>query len=162
MATEIVKVTDLPKALQDAELVDTMVAAANARAARLAPCLAEGADPAPSTDMLAEAKLILIGAISRWNEAGSGGIQQETAGPFSMSITQRSTGYSLWPSEIESLQELCKDGRTSRAFAVETAPAYLNLHLPWCSINFGTTWCSCGTDIAGAPIYEGGIGMDAI
>jgi hypothetical protein len=27
-------------------------------------------------------------------------------------------------------------------------------HLPWCSANLGATFCSCGTDIAGAPIYE--------
>lgn len=30
-----------------------------------------------------------------------------------------------------------------------------NLHLAWCSLTFGATYCSCGTDIAGTPIYEG-------
>lgn len=29
-----------------------------------------------------------------------------------------------------------------------------SLHLPWCSINFGATYCSCGVDIAGVPIFE--------
>ena len=29
-----------------------------------------------------------------------------------------------------------------------------SLHLPWCSLNFGALYCSCGTDIAGYPIYE--------
>lgn len=29
-------------------------------------------------------------------------------------------------------------------------------HLPWCSINTLAGYCSCGTDIAGHPIYEGG------
>ena len=31
-----------------------------------------------------------------------------------------------------------------------------NAHLPWCSINFGALYCSCGVDIAGSPIFEGG------
>ncbi len=29
-------------------------------------------------------------------------------------------------------------------------------HLPWCSLNFGALYCSCGVDIAGTPIFEGG------
>jgi hypothetical protein len=28
-------------------------------------------------------------------------------------------------------------------------------HLPWCSLHFGATYCSCGVNIAGTPIYEG-------
>lgn len=31
-----------------------------------------------------------------------------------------------------------------------------NPHLPWCSIYFGAAYCSCGVDIAGEPIFEGG------
>lgn len=27
-------------------------------------------------------------------------------------------------------------------------------HMPWCSLYFGATYCSCGADIAGFPIYE--------
>jgi len=27
-------------------------------------------------------------------------------------------------------------------------------HLPWCSLMLGAAYCSCGTDIAGEPIYE--------
>lgn len=27
-------------------------------------------------------------------------------------------------------------------------------HLPWCALAFGATYCSCGVDIAGEPIYE--------
>lgn len=29
------------------------------------------------------------------------------------------------------------------------------VHLPWCALNLGATYCSCGTDIAGIPIFEG-------
>lgn len=32
-------------------------------------------------------------------------------------------------------------------------------HLPWCSLNFGATYCSCGADIAGRPIYENAPGL---
>lgn len=30
----------------------------------------------------------------------------------------------------------------------------VSAHLPWCAVNFGAVYCSCGTDIAGRPIYE--------
>jgi hypothetical protein len=30
------------------------------------------------------------------------------------------------------------------------------VHLPWCSLMMGANYCSCGVDIAGVPIYEGG------
>lgn len=39
------------------------------------------------------------------------------------------------------------------AFALDLVPRGSN-HLPWCSLYFGATYCSCGTDIAGHPIYE--------
>jgi hypothetical protein len=29
-------------------------------------------------------------------------------------------------------------------------------HLPWCARMMGALYCSCGADIAGYPIYEGG------
>lgn len=29
-------------------------------------------------------------------------------------------------------------------------------HLPWCSMMLGANYCSCGVDIAGVPIFEGG------
>lgn len=29
-------------------------------------------------------------------------------------------------------------------------------HLPWCSLSLGATYCSCGVDIAGFPLFEGG------
>lgn len=156
---EIITVTDLPTALQSAELVETMVAGANARASRVAPCLveaAEAAEPTPEQEgQLAEARLVLVGAVKRWADAGSGAMQSQTAGPFGMTVdTRQRTGYNLWPSEITDLQGICSAGSTGRqAFSIDTAPSsgYWD-HLPWCSINFGAT-CSCGADIAGEPIY---------
>lgn len=111
----IVDITDLPAAVQAAELVDAMLGGANAKALRVAPCLgytgaADSDTPAPTTDQLAEAKLVLIGAISRWAEAGAGSLSQQSAGPFSMTVdTRQRTGFNFWPSEIEQLQNLCAD-----------------------------------------------------
>lgn len=44
---------------------------------------------------------------------------------------------------------------TSGAFSVDMV-GVSSAHLPWCSLNFGAVYCSCGVDIAGVPIFEGG------
>ncbi len=124
----IIDVTDLPTALQSADMVQLMVDGANARAARVAPCLTwtgtPTEQPAPSSDQLAEAKLVLVGAVKRWAESGSGAVSQQTAGPFGMSVdTRQRAGFNLWPSEIEALQEICASSATGRAYEVDTAPA---------------------------------------
>lgn len=155
----IITTDDLPTAVAANELAAVMVAGANARATRVAPCLAwadEDVDhPAPTVDQLAEAKLVLIGAVKRWAEAGSGAVVQQAAGPFSQAVdTRQRTGFNLWPSDIESLQAICATGGEVRGiFSVDTAPLG-GEHLPWCSINFGALYCSCGYDIAGEPIFE--------
>jgi len=41
------------------------------------------------------------------------------------------------------------------AFSVDMFGAS-SVHLPWCSFYFGASYCSCGVDIAGVPIFEGG------
>lgn len=43
---------------------------------------------------------------------------------------------------------------SSGAYSIDTAPPLCGLHLPWCSLMFGATYCSCGVDIAGEPIFE--------
>lgn len=125
----IIDVTDLPTAIQSAELVDAMVDGANAKASRVAPCLTwadEDEDhPAPSADQLAEAKLVLIGAVKRWVEVGAGALSQQNAGPFGMTVdTRQRSGFNLWPSEIEGLQEICRSTTASggRAFEIDTMP----------------------------------------
>ena len=149
----IITVDDLPAKVQAHELVLSMVDGANATAGRVAPCLTS-TDPAPSADQLAEAKLVLIGMVQRWSEAGSGAFSQESAGVFSQSVDTRSrTGMNPWPSEIQRLQEICDAGK-SGAFSVDTAGT-ASLHLPWCDLYFGGATCSCGVDIAGYPIFEG-------
>jgi hypothetical protein len=41
------------------------------------------------------------------------------------------------------------------AFSLDMV-GFANLHLPWCASMFGALYCSCGVDIAGRPIFEGG------
>lgn len=155
---DILVVGDLPTAVQAAELVATMIAGANAKALRVAPCLGwtgtPDTEPEPSENQLAEAKLILIGAVQRWAEAGSGAFQQQTAGPFSVSTdTRQRSGFNLWPSEINDLQKICKSDTTGGAFSVDTAPSCSG-HADICALAFGASYCSCGADIAGFPLYE--------
>lgn len=42
----------------------------------------------------------------------------------------------------------------SGAFSIDMVPSLGSAHLPWCSLAFGATFCSCGVDIAGKPIFE--------
>ena len=150
----IITVSDLPAEIQSAEMVRTMVAGANAKASRVAPCLASVETP-PTADQLDEARLVLIGAIKRWHESGSGAFQQQQAGPFGVTVdTRQRTGYNFWPSEIEQLQSICTTGETSSsAFSISPSGG-TSSHLPWCSLMLGALYCSCGVDIAGEPIYE--------
>lgn len=46
-------------------------------------------------------------------------------------------------------------GGAQRAFGVSIAGGVAVVHLPWCNLNFGAVYCSCGADIAGEPIFEG-------
>ena len=109
---------DLPASVAAHELVATLVDGANARALRIAPCLMDE----DKTGARAEAKLILAGAVQRWAEAGSGAVQSVSAGPFQFGAdTRQRTGFNLWPSEIEVLQQLCAEANGG-AFGVDTAP----------------------------------------
>lgn len=78
----------------------------------------------PTQDQIDEAKMVLVGAVSRWMESGTGAFQQQTTGPFSVSVDtrQKSAGYRLWPSEIEQLQDIC-GGEGSDAFSIDTVTA---------------------------------------
>lgn len=155
----IILAVDLPAAIQSHELVSAMVAGANAKASRVAPCLV-ATDPPPSEGALDEAKLILLGAIKRWVEAGSGALQSQTAGPFSaVQDTRLRTGYNLWPSEIEALQAVCSSGGSvgGKAFSIRPSRTVGN-HVLWCALAFGALYCSCGSDLANFeyPLFEGG------
>lgn len=147
---EIIKSEDLPADVASNAMSGMWVDGANARAARVAPCLVAAE---VTEDQLAEAKLVLIGAVTRWSQTGSGAFQQKTVGPTSVTVdTRQRGGYNLWPAEIAQLQDICKNGAVSRAFSIDTVSCG-GYHSPICSIYFGGV-CSCGVSIAGQPIYE--------
>ena len=148
---EIITLADLPLKVQEHELAATMVAGANARALRVAPCLAEPDHGAARS----EAKLILIGAVQRWSEAGAGAMQSVTAGPFGQTLdTRQRTGFNLWPSEIEVLQDLCSS-ESGGAFGVDTVPTAGPLwHDEACAVVFGASYCTCGAVLTGSePLW---------
>ncbi|ATW60779.1 head-tail adaptor [Gordonia phage Asapag] len=145
---------DLPVDVASDTMSATWIDGANARASRVAPCLAS-TDPPPTEDQLAEAKLILVGAVIRWSKAGSGALQSQTALQFGVTYdTRQRGGYNLWPSEITQLQDICKSGTEGQAYSVDTVQSG-SCHSPICSVYFGGT-CSCGATLAGNPIYEHG------
>lgn len=47
---------------------------------------------------------------------------------------------------------------TGKAFSI-TPSGSTSAHMPWCALNFGATYCSCGADLTGYeyPLYEGGV-----
>ena len=110
----------VPFASIDDAKAQAMIDDALALAARVAPCIL--------TDTFehdAAARAILRGAVLRWNEAGTGAMQSQTAGPFSQTLDTRQQRRGMfWPSEIQQLQELCRDGDvTGQAFSIDTTPA---------------------------------------
>lgn len=151
--TAIITSADLPDDIASHAMATLWVEGANARASRVAPCLAS-TDPEPTDDQIAEAKLVLIGAVIRWSQAGAGAFQSQTLGPLGVTLdTRQRGGFNLWPSEVTQLQDICKNGSESKAYAVDTVPSGA-CHSPICSLYFGGDACSCGADIAGQPIYE--------
>lgn len=130
-----------------------MIDDAEAMATLAAPCITDAefrTNPAKAGAL----KAILRGAILRWHEAGTGAVVQQTAGPFAQTTdTSKARRGMFWPSEIEQIRGLCNESPGQKAYTVDTAgPA--TVHLPWCSLHFGATYCSCGVDIAGYPIFE--------
>lgn len=127
-----------------------MIEDALAMAARVAPCIITD-----EFEYTAAAKAILRGAVLRWHDAGSGAVTQQQVGPFGQSIDTRQQRRGMfWPTEIEQLQDLCRGPEApSGAFDVDTV-GYGTAHAAWCSLVFGATYCSCGYDIAGYPIFE--------
>lgn len=47
---------------------------------------------------------------------------------------------------------------TTRAFSISPS-GNGSAHMPWCSLMFGATYCSCGADLTAEqyPLYEGGV-----
>lgn len=167
-----------PFATIDAAKAAAMIADAESMAILTAPCLpgllVVPEDETPEAEALRLAKLnavkaILRGAILRWEDAGSGALQtqQEQTGPFGVQTTvaPQVRKSMFWPSELEQLQGICSSGEKGSAFTLDTAPGLssgtASLHAPWCSYHFGATYCSCGVDLSGYPMFEVLEGNDA-
>lgn len=164
MGTFITEADLAPFATIDAAKAAAMIEDAEAQAILTAPCIT-GLTTAPADETseqraqrlakLAAVKSILRAAILRWNDTGSGAVQQTQVGPFGQMIDTRQHRKGMfWPSEIESLQGICSSGEQGKAFAVDTVAGIAVIHAPWCALNMGANYCSCGADIAGYPIYE--------
>lgn len=122
-----------------------MIAGATALAIQAAPCLAEELDEVQRQAAMS----VLIAAILRWDEAGSGAkaTTQESAGPFSQTHTMDTTGLRrgvFWPSEIRALQSICKQGAP---YMVDMGAAGASPHRPWCARLFGASYCDCGAEL---------------
>jgi hypothetical protein len=115
-----------PFATIDADKAQAMIDDTLARAARVAPCIL---DADLSEANAAAAKAILRDVVLRKNDAGTGAMQSQTAGPFGVSLDTRQPVRTLfWPSDISELQSICADhngdvDNTSGAFEIDTAPA---------------------------------------
>ena len=143
---------DIPEAKASA-----MIADAEAMAALAAPCINE-TEFVSNTVLSGALVAILRGAILRWHDAGSGAVSQQVAGPFAQSLDTRTVRRAMfWPSEVKQLQDLCKTYSGSSAdevFTIDTAGGVTTTgHWAWCTLLMGGTYCSCGADIAGFPIY---------
>ncbi len=92
-----------PFATIEATKADAMIDDAEAMALLAAPCIA-----AEGFAYGTAVKAILRGAVLRWNDAGSGVLQSQTAGAFGQTIDTRQERRGMfWPSEIVSLRGLC-------------------------------------------------------
>lgn len=96
-----------PFATIDVAKAEAMIDDAEAMALLAAPCIAvEGFAYGTAV------RAILRGAVLRWNEAGTGALQAQTAGPFGQTLDTRQERRGMfWPSEITALQSLCADSQ---------------------------------------------------
>ena len=146
-------ISDLePFAVIEASKAQAMIDDAEAVALMVAPCLGS-TDPALTTAQTNAVRAIVRGAILRWNEAGTGAMQQQTAGPFGVTVDTRQARRGMFStSEITQLQTICAGDGGGKAFTVDTINT-TTTHLPWCAWSMGALYCSCGADLGG-PIYE--------
>lgn len=80
---------------------------------------------------------------------------QESTGPFSFGGKPVNPNGDFYLTKQE--RKALGDG-AQRAFGIAIGGAAASPHVPWCNVNFGARYCSCGVDIAGEPIYERGGG----
>ena len=98
----------------------------------------------------------IVCAVVRRSMPSPGGMDgvesyQESAGPFSHTYKPVNPSGDFYLTKAE---KTALGGGAQKAFGVQIAGSVTSAHLPWCNFAFGANYCSCGTDIAGEPIYE--------
>lgn len=140
----------------DVDKAEAMIADAVAQAVMVAPCLAVEDDL--DANQKAAVLAVLRSAILRWNEAGTGAVQQQTAGPFTSMVDTRQQRRSLfWPTEIAQLQGICTTlaGGSGGIFAIDTVGCGTIQHAEVCALYFGALYCSCGASLTlDGPLWE--------
>jgi len=99
---------------------------------------------------------IVCAVVRRSMEASlaTGSVQTTmTAGPFNINQSPANPHGDFYLTRNE--KKALGDGQQKAYSVVLTSPRSPDVHRPWCSLMFGATYCSCGADIAGEPIYEG-------
>lgn len=142
-----------PFAVIEAAKAAAMIADGEAMAKLVAPCITDAGFAHADA-----VKAILRGAILRWNDAGSGAVTSQSAGPYSQTVdTTRARKSLFWPSEIEQLQDICAPSGGG-AFSVDTlSTGSAVVHADICALTFGGEYCSCGAVLTqGLPLYEWG------
>lgn len=120
VASSILTVDDLaPFATISEAKAQAMVTHVTAVAVRHAPCLKTTTDE----DILGAARAILLDAVLRWNDAGSGAVQSQAAGPFSQTLDTRQERRGMFTTaEVSALQSLCSTS-LGAAYTVSLAGA---------------------------------------
>lgn len=147
-----------PFATIDSAKAEAMIEDAQAQAIQAAPCLADPDDL--DANQTAAVKAVLRAAILRWNEAGAGALQAQSAGPFAVTLDTRTQRRALfWPDEIDQLQKLCAavtGGSSGGAFDLDgTWSRGTERHAETCALIFGAGYCDCGAVLTGAgPLWS--------
>ena len=146
----------------DTDLIQRWVDRAERLLRREFPDLQDRIDSGDEPDLEATVVDVVAAMVTRVfrNPAGHRSVSgQETTGQFSGSNTitfggENPGALGLLDEERDALRPPDAP-RGGQAFGIGVLSASAVDHLPWCSLWFTGKWCSCGTDIAGRPIYEG-------
>jgi hypothetical protein len=111
------------------------------------------ADASPSTR-----RRVVCAVARRSMEASASGMSgaatyQATTGPFNTSVTPVNPNGDFYLTKAE--KKALGDGAQKVSSVLLMADQGLSAHRPWCSLYFAASYCSCGVDIAGEPIFEG-------
>ena len=94
-----------------------MIRSVRARAVSIAPCLNGDLTP----DQVETVRAILLDAVVRWADAGSGAVTHQAAGPFTQTVDARVDRRGAFiKSELDDLRGICDEvrGMSSGAFSI--------------------------------------------